>query len=255
MRAQDRTVIQPKDVASMTLTVGSEDIKDVRLVASPPSLIVGRVIVDPAQAQSLGAVPITLVATSDDASMMGGFNPARVSDDLSFELPARPGRNRINLMNLLPGWTIRSVHANGLDVTNEGVEVNVSRATVRDTLELRLRVARRRPGEECPRRDVKDYTVVLFALDNRTGRRQRDARGLRVPINKGASRSRVCFPRTTASSPSRRPGRPGHRSRILERIQPTAARVTIREGETKVLGSSLRHHADYGPVAMLFFAA
>jgi protocatechuate 3,4-dioxygenase beta subunit len=230
-----------KDVAAMKLTVGAEDIKDVRLVAFPPSLIIGRVVVDPAQVQSLAAAPITLAATGDDAQMMRGFNPARVGDDLSFELPATPGRNRINPINLPPGWTIRSVRANSIDVTSEGIEVKPGENVTGVEIELANRVATISGLVKNARGETsKDYTVVLFALDNKSRPPTTRFLLLARPDQGGRFKMSGMLPAdysivavaTAQMSQATDP-------EFLERIQPTASHLTIREGETKVLDLKL----------------
>ena len=71
------------DVAMLKLTVGGEDITGLRLVAMPPPKVSGRIVVDPSL-----TVPaaFSLMASSDEQRMPGGMRPARVDDDLSFEL-------------------------------------------------------------------------------------------------------------------------------------------------------------------------
>jgi hypothetical protein len=226
-----------KDVGAMKLTVGTEDIKDVRLVAFPPSLIIGRVIVDPAQAQSLAAAPITLAATGDRAQMMRGFNPARVGDDLSFELPATPGRNRINPTNLPPGWTIRSVRTNNIDVTNEGIEVKPGENVTGVEVELTNTVAtisglvKNARGET-----AKEYTVILFALDNKSRPPATRYLLLARPDQQGRFKMSGMLPAdysivAVATAEIGQASDP----EFLERIQPKASHVTIREGETRVV--------------------
>jgi protocatechuate 3,4-dioxygenase beta subunit len=230
-----------KDVAAMKLTVGTEDIKDLRLVAFPPSLIIGRVIVDPAQAQSLGAAPITLAAAGDDAQMMRGFNPSRVGDDLSFELPATPGRNRINPMNLPAGWTIRSVRANNIDVTNDGIEVKPGENVTGVEVELTNRLATISGLVKNARGETsKDYTVVLFALDTKS--RPATTRYWRIarPDQDGRFKMSGMLPAdySIVAIATLEMGQ-AYDAEFLERIQPAASRVTIREGETQVLDLKL----------------
>ena len=230
-----------KDVASMKLTIGSEDIKDVRLVAFPPSLIIGRVIVDPAQAPSLAAAPITLAATGDSVQMMRGFNPVRVGDDLSFELPATPGRNRINPINLPPGWTIRSVRANSIDVTNEGIEVKPGEHVTGVELELTNKLATISGVVKNARGEAAQAcTVVLFALDSKS--RPPTARYLLFarPDQEGRFKMSGMLPADySIVAVATVDTRQATDLEFLERIQPTASQVTIREGETKVLDLKL----------------
>jgi hypothetical protein len=227
-----------KDVATMKLTVGSEDIKDLRLAASPPSLISGRVIVDPAQAQSLTVAAFTLVATVDDGPMLGGSNnTARVGDDLSFELTATAGRNRINPMNLPQGWAIRSVRANSVDVTDEGIEVKPGEHVTGVELELTNKLATvsglvtNARGEP-----AKGYIVVLFASDSRrwtpTSRFMRIARSDQDGRFKVAGMPAADYGIVAVASLEM-----SHATdpEFLERMQPRASHVTIGEGETKTL--------------------
>ena len=85
-----------KQVATMKLAVGAEDIRDVRLVASPPSTISGRIVIDPAQAASM---PVTTFSVSTypvdpPVTVYISAPPVRVAEDLTFELtPPSIGRH------------------------------------------------------------------------------------------------------------------------------------------------------------------
>ena len=46
--------------------------------------------------------------------------PGKVTDDLTFEIKAAPGRSRVALLGQAPGWAIRSVRYRGVDVTVGG---------------------------------------------------------------------------------------------------------------------------------------
>jgi hypothetical protein len=204
-------------------------------------LIIGRVIIDPAQAQSLPAAPITLVATGDDAQMMRGFNPVRVADDLSFELPATPGRNRINPTNLPPGWTMRSVRTNSIDVTNEGIEVKPGENVTGVEVELTNRVATISGVVRTARGETsKDYTVVLFVLDNKSRPATTRYWRLARPDQEGRFKISGMLPAdySIVAIATLEVGQ-AYDPEFLERIQPTASHLTIREGETKVLDLKL----------------
>lgn len=157
-----------KEYATMKLTVGSEDIKDLRLVTAPPSTISGRVILDSAQAQSLPNTPLSLISMPRDQMIMGGFQPTRVADDLSFELIATIGRNSINVMNLPPGWSVRAIRINGLDVIDEGIDVKASENVTGVELELTNKVTTISGLVTDGRGEAsRDYTAVIFPSDNR----------------------------------------------------------------------------------------
>ncbi len=226
-----------KEVAMMKLTVEGEDIKDLRLVASPPSLVTGRIVVDPAQAQALPTTAFSIMAMGTDQQMYGQIMPARVADDLSFELSATPGRNRISILNLPPGWAIRAIRVNGVDAIDEGIEVkpgeNVSGVDVELTNKLTtisglVTNARGQPA--------KDYTVVVFAADNkrwapnsrymRTARPDQDGR-FKITGLPPADYNIVAVDRLE-------PGQSIDPD-FLDRMRPSAKSVAIMNGDTKTV--------------------
>ena len=107
-------------MTKLTLSPGDE-VKDLRLVMMPPATISGRVVIDPSAAPPSAA--ISVIAWLAAASMPGGARPARVNDDFTFELSAWPGRNLIDARNLPPGWAIRAVRHDSVDVIDDGIEV------------------------------------------------------------------------------------------------------------------------------------
>jgi len=115
------------EIAMATVTVAGDDITDVQLVATKPSTLTGRIIVDPAAASLL---PRTLTIGAFPASFTGmpmpSPPPARMADDYTFELKSPPGVMRLSLSSgfgpQATGWSIRSVRVNGVDVTDAGIE-------------------------------------------------------------------------------------------------------------------------------------
>ena len=228
---------QRKEVASMKLTVGAEDIKDVRLVAMPPSTISGRIVVDPAQAQSLTSSALMMSATPFDNTMMFP-QPARVADDLSFELTAPAGRTRIAMMNLPTGWIVRAVRVNSVDFIDDGLEVkpgeNISGVDVELTNKTATMsgIVTNARGET-----VKDCAIVVFAADSkrwgpgsrylRTTRPDQDGR-FKISGVVAAEYSVIAVDRLETPGQWTDP-------EFLQRISPNATTVTIIEGETKTV--------------------
>jgi hypothetical protein len=158
-----------KEMATMTLTVGTEDIKDLRLVASPPSTITGRIVIDPSQATALPTTTsFSLMALPMSGPMMGGVQAARVADDLTFELTAIPGTTRIQMMNAPPGWTVRAIRVNGLDVIDTGLDVQPNSDIKNVDVELTNRVTTVSGLVTNARGEAaKDYTIAVFAADDK----------------------------------------------------------------------------------------
>lgn len=155
------------EAAYLDLTVNGDDIDGVRLVATKPSTASGRVIVDPAAAPALRPSMLTLSLQRVDLDLfMLGMMPAKVADDLTFEIKAAPGRARVALIGQVPGWTIRSVRYRGVDVTDSGIEFRPNEDVADVEVELSNRVSSvsglvtSSKGET-----LKDYSVVVFPAD------------------------------------------------------------------------------------------
>jgi len=155
------------EAAYLDITVNGEDIDGVKLVATKPTTVSGRVVIDPAAASALRPSTLTLGLQSLEPDMfMFGLSPGRVADDLTFEIKAAPGRARISLFGQLPGWTIRSVRYRGVDVTDSGIEFRPSEDVVDVEVELTNQVTSvsglvaNSRGEA-----LKDYSIVVFPTD------------------------------------------------------------------------------------------
>jgi Carboxypeptidase regulatory-like domain len=230
------------ETANAKVTVGSEDITDLHLVTSKPVSVAGRVIVDPAAAQSLPA-SLFVTAFPMDGPNFGGFGaPGRVADDYTFELKTAPGRARISLSNAPPGWTIRAVRLNGADVIDSGIEFKPNQNVRGLEVELTNKVSVVSGLVTTGRSEAsRDYTAIAFPQDSdrwkdtnsryiRTGRPDQDGRfkisGLPAGeylliavdhINPGES-----------SDPE-----------FLERVRTKATRFSLSEGETKSIDLKL----------------
>jgi protocatechuate 3,4-dioxygenase beta subunit len=165
-----RTLPRPgeKESASMKISVGSADVKDLRLVASAPSTITGRVVVDPAEALSLPPALMIAAMSMDPTTQSFGNQPSRVGDDMSFELTAMPGKSRILMTNLPPAWTVRSVRINSTDVIDDGIDVKPNESVGGVEVELTTKVTSVSGLVTDERGDpVKEYTVVFFPADSK----------------------------------------------------------------------------------------
>ena len=155
-----------QSVGMMKLTVGTEDIKELRIVAMPLAIVSGRIVVDPSLPPP--NAQLSLVAALEEQSMPGGRTPAVVADDLTFELTAMPGRNHISSPILPPGWTMRSVRVNNVETIDDGFDVKPGEKITGVDVELTTKIAvvgglvTNARGE-----GVKDCTLLIFPTDSR----------------------------------------------------------------------------------------
>jgi len=227
-----------KEVAMMKVTVGNEDIKDLRLVAAPPSLITGRIVVDPGQAPSVAAMGLSLFATDSDLQRFGGLSPVKIADDLTFEIAAMPGKNKINTLNLPPAWTVRAIRVNTIDVIDDGIEIRPGENITGVDVELTSRLTIITGAVTSTRGEpVKDYTVIVFAADNkrwmaasrylRTARPDQDGR-FKISALPPADYHIVAVEKLEPNVPPTDPD-------FLERMLPGAKSLSLGEGETKTV--------------------
>jgi len=224
-----------QSVALLKLTVGSDDIKDLRLVAMPLAIVTGRIVVDPSLPPP-NATQFSLIATPDEHPMPGGRPPAVVADDLTFELTALPGRNHITSAMLPPGWTMRSVRVNNVEAIDDGFEAKPGEKITGVDIELTSKVAvvaglvTNARGEA-----VKDCTLLIFPADSRrwnSGRYLRTAR----PEQDGRFKISGLVPADYyIIAVDKIEGGQWPQHDFLDRIRAKATSVTIGEGETKAI--------------------
>jgi hypothetical protein len=225
-----------KNMATLKLTVAGEDVTGLRLVALPPAVLTGRIVVDSSIAFPSGA--LSLMAGADEQLMPGGVAPVGVGDDLTFELTALPGRNRINAINMPPGWTLRSVRVSNVDLIDEGVEVKPGdrisgvEIEVTDTIATIAGVATNARGEP-----ATESTVLVFPADElrwkQGGRRYVQTV---LPGRDGRYRIAGVVPADyyIIALDKVEPGEwwePG----FFDHVRPKATRVSIGEGKTKTV--------------------
>jgi hypothetical protein len=223
------------------VTVADEDITDLQLVTSKPVSVAGRVIVDPAAAQSLPA-SLFVTAFPIDGPNFGGSTPGRVADDYTFELKTSPGRTRISLSNPPAGWSIRAVRLNGADVIDSGVEFKPNQNVRGLEVELTNKVSVVAGLVTTARGDAsRDYTAIAFPQDSdrwkdtnsryiRTGRPDQDGR---FKISGLPSGEYLLIAVDHIN--------PGESSdpEFLERVRTKATRFSLSEGETKSIDVKL----------------
>jgi hypothetical protein len=151
------------EFGSTPISVGGEDIANLVVVTSKGGTASGRVIFEGAPPASLSAIRVTSVAADPDGLVPGGAG-ASVKDDGTFELKSLAGVRLIRVAGAPPGWTVKSVKANGIDITDTGAEFKPGEAVSGLEVELTQRATSVMGTVSAADGSlVKDYTVVLFA--------------------------------------------------------------------------------------------
>lgn len=158
------------EFATADVTVNGEDITGVRLAAAKQITATGRlVITDPAAAQTLRVGSLRLMvqpANPDDMMMMMGPSGGTVKDDYTFEIKTPPGRMNVRVGVPTPGWVLKAVRWNGVDVTDTGIDFAAGSEIAGIEVELTNRPAEVSGAVTNARGEpVKDYSVIFFSQD------------------------------------------------------------------------------------------
>jgi hypothetical protein len=229
------------EIATLPVTVSGDDITGLRLAAVKPSTLSGRIVFnDPAAASSVRASMLRPGASPKDPEEMGPMmagGPGRVNDDFTFEIKARPGRSVIRMMSFNPGWTLKAVRVNGVDVTDDGFDVRPNEEMSGIEIELTNRqsdvsgLVTNAKGEA-----VKEYSLIVFAQDR--DRWNPGTRYLRTSRPDQDGRFKVTgLPAGRYYAVALEYVEPGEASdpEFLERMMQKAVRFSLNDGETKTV--------------------
>jgi len=153
------------------VTVAGDDVTGLRLAAVKPSTLSGRIVFnDTLSAASLKPATLRPMAAprnpDDMGPMMGGGGPGRVNDDFTFELKAQPGTMTIRIVGIVPGWGLKAVRSNGIDVTDQGLDVHANEDISGIEIEMTNRQSDVSGVVTDARGDaMKDYSLIVFAQD------------------------------------------------------------------------------------------
>ena len=232
----------PGDMSEMAtgqVTVGGEDVTGVQLAGMKSTIGAGRLIVDPQLAKSLPAAGIRVMATParPEDNLLAGIGAGKVNDDYTFEVKTRPGVALIRLMNLPPGWALKSVKQHGSDVTDSGIDFRPNEEVSGIEVELT-----NQPTEvsglvtNSRSEPVKDYTVVVFSKDReRWGYMSRFFQSSR-PDQDGRYKVKA-LPAGEYYAVALDYVEPGEASdpEFLDRVKARATSFSLSDGETKIV--------------------
>jgi protocatechuate 3,4-dioxygenase beta subunit len=154
--------------ASATVTVGSEDVRNVVLVASKGVRVSGRIIFEGAvpTADVRDSLRVFLPPLENEPTMFGRGNTAQVTPETTFEARGVTGR-RTFAVSAGPPWVLKAVRIGGADVLDTGYEFGKE-----DVTNVEVVLTSRAPtltgvvtGEN--NSPVPDYVVIAYSTDER----------------------------------------------------------------------------------------
>lgn len=149
----------------LPLSVSGDDIANLVLVTAKGGAASGRVTFeDGAKPASITGIRISAAPTDMDGAIGFGGASGALKPDGAFELKGVAGTRLIRALNVPPGWMLKAVRLNGVDVTDTGVEFRSGDAV--SGLEVVLTARTTAVTGTVIGSDgalLKDYTVVIFA--------------------------------------------------------------------------------------------
>ena len=252
MAAPQRPMGGPDDFAqvesaTMPLVVGSEDLTNLTVTTSPPSSVVGRLVVEGnARAIQPSALRVFARPIDPEPMMFGPPGTGGVKDDLSISISGLRGPQLLHVNGLPRGWWVKAIRVNGQDAL-DGFDFGSGRAW--PGLEI---VVNDRPssigGEVmgADGRPATEYVVLAFPQDyeRRATLRTPGVSGLGTPDQNGgfvveSLRPGEYFVIATPSD-AVDPAVLDDPDRLRELSQ-RASQVTLREGDLQFLRLALEH--------------
>jgi hypothetical protein len=155
--------------ARTPLSVGAADVEGLTIVTAPGARVLGSVITDTGEAVDFRPQQLQIVAraATPELQLGGGPGGSRVNDDWTFELNNLT-EARLIRVGAPQGWTLKSVSANGADITDTPVEFP-SGQTVSGVVVVLSKKVSALSGlvADARNRPVLDATVIVFPDDER----------------------------------------------------------------------------------------
>jgi hypothetical protein len=111
------------EAAFVPVHITSSDVDDVVVALTKAVLVTGRVVLDDSAASlptdaNLAPLMVWAIPAGDLLPNVGGFRSALVAKDRTFVFDKLIGRRTIDVVNVPPGWFVKSIRYGRRDVTN-----------------------------------------------------------------------------------------------------------------------------------------
>jgi hypothetical protein len=155
------------EFANVPLAVNGEDVSGVVVMTTHGAKASGRVVFEGgSRPDGMSQIRVISPSADPDGSPSIGAGMGQVRDDGGFELSGLVGSHLIRPTSLPNGWILRSVHVNGVDVTDTGYEFKPGEDVEGVEVRLTQRTTEVDGAVNNPQgQPLKDYTVVVFSAD------------------------------------------------------------------------------------------
>jgi Carboxypeptidase regulatory-like domain len=155
---------------ALPVTVNGTDITGLRLQTSFGSSVTGRFTFDalgPPTTAKASEFELAARPADFDLSPQNEWASAEIHADWTFEMAGLNGPRRLQLLRAPPGWALKEIRVNGIDVTDRPISLgsrNQSLAKVEVVMTDRVTEVRGTVADDRAR-TISSATVVLFSTD------------------------------------------------------------------------------------------
>ena len=233
------------EIGRLDVTVSGGDLENLLIVAARGGIVRGHVVTDDGTPPPFKPQQFRVFANpaDPDQQMFGGGSQPKVNDDFTFEITGLADRVLIMAsVDAMGGsWSLKHVFREGTDLIDRGLDVPPGTVVEDIQLVLTQQVTELSGAVTDDRnRPVTDATVIIFPADRELWRL--GSRRLRIarPDTEGKYRMRIVPGEDylVIAVQNLEQGQQGD-PEFLDRAREAAARLSINEGEKKVLDVKL----------------
>jgi protocatechuate 3,4-dioxygenase beta subunit len=152
-----------------TITVGDADLEHVILTVRRGTALRGRIVLEDTAAvrpPSAGQIRVAAIPVEFESAPVGGLPPpSETRADLTFEVTALSGRRRIYVNIAVPGWALRRITRDDIDITDTAQDFRTKDVEGVDIV-LTSKVSRVTGTVSDSKGRISHYAVVVFASDS-----------------------------------------------------------------------------------------
>jgi len=154
------------EFGSVPLSVSGDDVANVMIVTSKGTTAAGRVTWEGgSKPTNTATVRISAMPTDSDGPVVLSGGSAAVSADGAFEIKGLAGQRLFRAVGLPPGWVLKSIKANGQDITDTGIDVKPNEPLTGLDVVLTSKTTEISGSVKAGNDPAADYTVVIFSDD------------------------------------------------------------------------------------------